>query len=132
MTDAQMEMDRAQEASDLLMGTTLAGEDVMEAQAEDDLAALEAEMAQEQAAAGGGVATGTTAAPVATTTGAGTTSTHTAASPAPATAATPAPAPAPAEVSAAAAAALPSAPSHTVTTEEQVDAELAALQAEMA
>lgn len=130
MTDAQMEMDRAQEASDLLMGTTLAGEDVMEAQAEDDLAALEAEMAQEQAAAGGGVATGTTAAPVATTTGAGTTSTHTAASPAPATAATPAPAPA--EVSAAAAAALPSAPSHTVTTEEQVDAELAALQAEMA
>ena len=118
VTDASLAMEEAQDATDVLTGTTLAGEDMFDAQADEEMAALEAELAAETAASASAAP-----APAAQTTGG--------------TPAVAAPAPAATGVTAAAAAALPQAPTHTLgsggtVTEAAVDAELAALEAEMA
>ena len=119
MTDLSMELDTAQEVNDVLHGTSLPGQDEIDAEAEDELAAMEAEMAAEASTAAPAQAVAGSVA----NTRVATTGTATSAS----TAGT---------IGQAAAAAMPSAPVHSVTpstpARDQVDDELAALEAEMA
>lgn len=120
MTDLSMELDTAQEVNDLLHGTTLPGQDEIDAEAEDELAAMEAEMAAEAGAvsAAPAAAVPSTAAATATAASSAGTTTHTG------------------SIGVSAASALPSAPVHAVSTgtpaRDSVDDELAALEAEMA
>jgi len=119
MTDLSMELDTAQEVNDVLHGTSLPGQDEIDAEAEDELAAMEAEMAAEASSAAPAQAVaGSVANTRVATTGAATSASTAGA------------------IGQAAAAAMPSAPVHSVTpstpARDQVDDELAALEAEMA
>lgn len=120
MTDLTMELDTAQEVNDLLHGTTLPGQDEIDAEAEDELAAMEAEMAAEAGASS--AAKAQTATVAASASAASTRSTTTAAGAG--------------SIGVTAASTLPSAPVHSVTADtparDSVDDELAALEAEMA
>jgi hypothetical protein len=112
MTDLSMELDTAQEVNDLLHGTSWPGQGEIEAEAEDEMAALEAEMAAAEAVSAPAQARSAAATASSTTAGAS-------------------------GVNLALATALPSAPAHTVastqpTAHNTVDDELAALEAEMA
>ena len=121
MTDLEMELDTAQGVNDVLHGTSLPGQDEIDAEAEDELAAMEAEMAAAEGAvsAAPAPAAATTVSAAATAASAGAATTATTGS-----------------IGVSAATALPSAPVHAVSSgtagRDEVDDELAALEAEMA